>query len=180
MIEYRVQDSSLLAPRTGPVSACPVCDDRASIDNFEAEDLLLGVPGRFRYVKCTICRSVYQNFRVIGEDVPLCYPAQYFTHQSSRDVTHHWELGSASTRAEAQVMINTGFLRAKRGAHKGTVVAAASLALAGLRCDVGMLIPWRNGARRLQSRRQFGHCCEALLAISRRNLWRQWRAGGQS
>lgn len=37
-------------------------------------------------MKCTDCRSVYQNPRVIPEDILLCYPAQYSTHQPARAV----------------------------------------------------------------------------------------------
>jgi len=43
-------------------------------------DLLHSVPGTFRYVECAVCQTVYQNPRVREEDLPLCYPADYFTH----------------------------------------------------------------------------------------------------
>lgn len=44
-----------------------------------SRDLLLSVPGVFRYVECARCRTVYQNPRVREEDLPLCYPEGYYT-----------------------------------------------------------------------------------------------------
>ncbi len=41
----------------------------------------MGVPGTFHYSKCDRCSTVYQNPRVRDEDLLLCYPSRYFTHQ---------------------------------------------------------------------------------------------------
>jgi SAM-dependent methyltransferase len=38
------------------------------------------VPGLFRYVECTDCGTVFQDPRVRDEDLPLCYPQDYYTH----------------------------------------------------------------------------------------------------
>jgi SAM-dependent methyltransferase len=71
------------APRFELLDACPVCGSAASHERFSSPDLLMGVPGVFRYVECDACRTVFQNPRVRGEDLALCYPADYFTHGGS-------------------------------------------------------------------------------------------------
>ncbi|MFZ1061291.1 MAG: class I SAM-dependent methyltransferase [Candidatus Rokuibacteriota bacterium] len=43
------------------------------------------MPGRFVYRRCYACRSVYQDPRVVSEDLPLCYPEQYYTHETPLD-----------------------------------------------------------------------------------------------
>lgn len=71
------------APRCEPLHACPVCGAAGARERFSSPDLLLGVPGIFRYVECDACRTVYQDPRVREEDLALCYPAGYFTHESN-------------------------------------------------------------------------------------------------
>ncbi len=62
------------------VSCCPICKSSSTELKFISPDFLHGVPGEFRYVLCTECRTVYQNPRVVSEDLGLCYPRDYFTH----------------------------------------------------------------------------------------------------
>jgi SAM-dependent methyltransferase len=59
-----------------------VCGATGSRERFVSPDLLHSVPGRFRYVECGACETVYQNPRVVEQDLPLCYPAGYFTHEA--------------------------------------------------------------------------------------------------
>jgi SAM-dependent methyltransferase len=73
------------APRSEELKACPVCGSTRSAERFVSADLLLSVPGAFRYVDCAACGTVYQNPRVREEDLPLCYPAEYYTHDSRPD-----------------------------------------------------------------------------------------------
>lgn len=70
------------APRCEPLDGCPICGSGSSRERFSLPDLLLGVPGTFRYVECSACRTVYQNPRVREEDLPLCYPPGYFTREA--------------------------------------------------------------------------------------------------
>jgi SAM-dependent methyltransferase len=65
------------------LDACPVCRSAGSREYFSSPDLLLSVPGVFRYVQCDSCRTVYQNPRVREEDLSLCYPAAYYTHEAA-------------------------------------------------------------------------------------------------
>jgi len=48
-----------------------------------ARDLLHGIPGLYRYVRCG-CGLVFQNPRVVTDDLPLLYPAaEYAPYQVS-------------------------------------------------------------------------------------------------
>jgi len=73
------------APRCEALHACPVCGSAGARERFSSPDLLLPVPGVFRYVECDACRTVYQDPRVRDEDLALCYPAGYFTHEANRE-----------------------------------------------------------------------------------------------
>jgi SAM-dependent methyltransferase len=66
--------------RTEPVSSCPVCHQNMINSEMELYDYLHGVPGCFTYTRCGGCGSVYQNPRVVSDDLTLCYPAEYYTH----------------------------------------------------------------------------------------------------
>jgi SAM-dependent methyltransferase len=68
-------------PRSVSQMVCPVCDWNDSSHFFISPDYLHGVPGSYVYVKCKKCRTVYQNPKVVSEDLQLCYPANYFTHE---------------------------------------------------------------------------------------------------
>jgi SAM-dependent methyltransferase len=63
--------------------ACPVCGAGSSRHLFSSPDLLVGVAGTFHYVRCGACSTVYQCPRVRDEDLLLCYPRAYFTHEGT-------------------------------------------------------------------------------------------------
>lgn len=69
-------------PRLATVGSCPICDARNSQTLFQSPDHLCGIPGEFTYRRCCSCRTVFQDPRVIGQDIPLCYPDGYYTHAS--------------------------------------------------------------------------------------------------
>jgi SAM-dependent methyltransferase len=73
-------DAGLGVPRTAPVSECPLCGHEDGFVLFSAPDRLHGTPGQFTYRKCPSCLTVYQDPRVIAEDLGLCYPSEYYTH----------------------------------------------------------------------------------------------------
>jgi SAM-dependent methyltransferase len=60
-------------------------------ERFVGGDVLLRLPGEFRYVECAGCRTVYQDPCVVDEDLALLYPGGYFTH----DAGFPWEGGEA-------------------------------------------------------------------------------------
>lgn len=72
---------ALEQPRTQAIAACPVCGARRAVLQVTLPDHLHGVPGIYTYVRCAQCRTVYQNPRVIEEDLGYCYPTDYFTHR---------------------------------------------------------------------------------------------------
>jgi SAM-dependent methyltransferase len=67
-------------PRLAAVGSCPICNTPDSDVFFRSPDMLYGVPGEFTYRRCASCRTVFQDPRVIAEDIPLCYPDGYYTH----------------------------------------------------------------------------------------------------
>ena len=68
-------------PRTIDLEHCPVCGGKAYTKFFSAPDRLHGIHGEFVYVTCEACGSVFQNPRVVDEDLPGCYPNDYYTHE---------------------------------------------------------------------------------------------------
>ena len=62
------------------LDGCPVCKNEDTKFFFSAPDRLHGVPGEFRYCVCNSCATVFQNPMVVGDDISLCYPGDYYTH----------------------------------------------------------------------------------------------------
>ena len=60
---------------------CPMCSSPRRDRTLALVDQLHGVPGRFTYPRCTVCGTVYQDPRVVDEDLAACYPEDYYTHQ---------------------------------------------------------------------------------------------------
>jgi GT2 family glycosyltransferase/SAM-dependent methyltransferase len=75
-------DGGQSRPRLEALDACPICQRRRFAPKLILPDQLHGVPGAYRYVRCLDCHSVFQNPRVLQEDLSLCYPESYFTHVS--------------------------------------------------------------------------------------------------
>ena len=69
-----------IAPRTEALDQCPICHSKDAKFFLVAPDRLHGVPGEFSYEICNNCRTVFQNPRVIPEDLFICYPSDYYTH----------------------------------------------------------------------------------------------------
>ena len=57
-----------------------MCEGTAEVFLSAVPDRFCGVPGTFSYRRCRDCGSVFQDPRVIEEDLALCYPATYYTH----------------------------------------------------------------------------------------------------
>lgn len=71
--------------RTRTVLRCPMCDSEDTLRFFCAKDRLHGIPGEFAYSRCSKCNTVFQNPMVIDQDLPLCYPVNYYTHAITED-----------------------------------------------------------------------------------------------
>jgi SAM-dependent methyltransferase len=78
--------SKKTAPRTAPLDACPLCEDRRTEHFFTSPDRLHGVPGEFSYHLCRGCRTVFQNPMVVQEDLHLCYPSEYSPYNLKREI----------------------------------------------------------------------------------------------
>jgi 2-polyprenyl-3-methyl-5-hydroxy-6-metoxy-1,4-benzoquinol methylase len=82
------------APRTARVGACPLCESDQATVLFTACDRLFDTPGEFTYRSCTICSTVFQDPRVIPEDLHLCYPSSYRTHALPEELPPPQSLGA--------------------------------------------------------------------------------------
>ena len=81
------------------IGACPLCGSEKAVTLFRVPDRLHGTPGIFIYERCNKCKTVYQNPRVVAEDLELCYPTDYYTHarsdcRASHDHSPHGGLSS--------------------------------------------------------------------------------------
>jgi SAM-dependent methyltransferase len=70
----------LREPRTQPVKNCPLCNSGQKTLLFKTADKLHGIPGEYSYQKCRACQTVFQDPMIIPEDLHLCYPTEYYTH----------------------------------------------------------------------------------------------------
>ena len=66
------------APRVSPLAACPTGGHGRFRPLFQARDRVHGVPGEYRYDTCLECGTVFQNPRVLGDDLGACYPPDYY------------------------------------------------------------------------------------------------------
>ena len=125
------------ALRVEDIAACPVCGGTGSETAFESRDLLHGIPGLYRYVRCRRCRTVYQNPRVRPEDIGACYPESYFTHEvtTPADVV---AAGSLRDRVRSEILRRVDGGAAPPEANASLRAAGRVLALSGT---------WRKRAR---------------------------------
>lgn len=80
---FQADQAKRALPRTESILTCPVCGHHDSAQElFSSHDSYCGVAGVFAYVRCKECRSVFQSPQVIEEDLNLCYPESYYTHDS--------------------------------------------------------------------------------------------------
>ena len=121
--------AEIAALRSRPIAKCPVCESEESFPKFTIPDFLHGVPGAYTYVECQSCGTVYQNPRVIEEDLVLCYPKTYFTH-SIPDEAENLPRSSSSWRGRIRSAI---LARSHAGDFKSSSITvdvmAGSLAL---------------------------------------------------
>ncbi len=77
------------APRCAVVGSCPICGCRRAESAFKGIDRLHGIPGEFTYRRCQSCETIYQDPRVVPEDLPSCYPRTYYTHSPCEAPASH-------------------------------------------------------------------------------------------
>jgi SAM-dependent methyltransferase len=109
--EKKEQVVSATTPRTAAVGACPLCDSAKCSFRFRTPDRLHGVPGEFTYRRCCNCRTVFQDPRVVVEDLSLCYPDEYLTHRPP-DVSSMTPQTDLGWRARLRLSVMAVVLRA--------------------------------------------------------------------
>lgn len=135
------------APRTQPVEACPLCGSPAKTKLFAIPDRLHGTPGEFAYSRCGFCRTVFQDPRVIDEDLPLCYPGDYYTH--------------AAPPAVAEVELPTRHLPGARDTiRNGIIGVVQGQPEPGLAGGLGRVLA---GMRRMRERAFYDHVIDELI-----------------
>ena len=79
--------------------ACPLCHSQDSKRVCETRDVLHGLPGRFRLVRCRGCSHVYLNPRPTPETICHYYPADYSPHAAPVDPEQEGTHESSSSRS---------------------------------------------------------------------------------
>ena len=121
------------APRVEEVAACPLCQSTRSRPAFSAPDRFHETPGEFSYRRCVACSTVFQSPRVVAEDLPLCYPTEYYTHSANEEaapalphIPSPEELQNTAGRAR----LRAGVMSAVRGHTLGGAWGTAGRVLA--------------------------------------------------
>lgn len=73
--------------RTQPISHCPLCGQPGVIAYKDMTDRLYQVPGCWNFLKCANCDVLWLHPRPIVNDIPKCYPNEYFTHEKPQFVS---------------------------------------------------------------------------------------------
>jgi len=160
-----------MALRTRRIDACPMCGSTTVQRAFTLPDRLHGVPGQFDYDRCN-CGAVYQNPRIIPEDLSRCYPSAYYTHASGAPAAPA-DRGPSKTR----MWLRDAITRSRRGERQATLPAVLGMLLGASRwmrerAFYGLLdelIPRRpENGRALEIGCGAGH----LLELLHKNDWK--------
>lgn len=139
--------SEVRTPRTQPVDSCPLCGSRSKKHVFAIPDRLHGTPGEFSYSRCGFCRTVFQDPRVIDEDLPLCYPTDYYTH--------------SAPPAAAEIELPARHLPGARDTVRNNIMQAVQGSPApGIAGKVGQALA---GVRRMRERAFYDHVIDELI-----------------
>ena len=64
---------------------CPLCRTDAATTQAEVGDVLHGLPGTFRLVRCTACGHVFMNPQPTANSLAACYPDEYGCHTDAAE-----------------------------------------------------------------------------------------------
>lgn len=64
---------------------CPLCGSTENRLRLESRDMLHGVPGTYRVVRCEKCQHLYMNPRPTLATLSLCYPVGYGPHEPAEE-----------------------------------------------------------------------------------------------
>src|SRR6266567_1232230 len=115
--------SGLITPRKRQVGRCPMCASVGYRFLFNATDRLFGVPGEFTYVRCTSCRTIYQDPMIVQDDLKLCYPIEYYSISSGGAPDDQPVVAPASKRrlARTRDVIRQAIVDSVQDAPNGTL-----------------------------------------------------------
>lgn len=97
--------------RTLPSLQCPLCGNAGRIVYEALTDRAYFIPGSWRHLRCMQCDLVWLDPQPISEDLGLCYPGTYYTH----DATEEEPIGLG--RSGLAVKLRGAVLSGKYGYH---------------------------------------------------------------
>lgn len=131
---------------------CPLCGNCGRTTQFARGDLLYGVAGVFRYSRCSACKSVYQDPCVLTEDLALCYPTEYYTHQDpTQEPPQPESRRLPALRDTIRQLVRAGVEAGASGKQRwlGSVLALSRRLRARAYFDLlDDLLPWGSSAAR--------------------------------
>lgn len=114
------------------VETCPGCGcGSAGIEHGNLRDLLQEVPGRWNFLRCAGCGSLFLNPRPRPDAIGKAYAGDYFTHEPGA------ARNAADNGASLVWRLANGYLNARFGSHRRPASAAG-------RWVVPMLFPLRQ------------------------------------
>lgn len=136
--------------RTRPRPRCVVCGSAGHLLYEGIPDLMLGIPGRWRVVRCDSqdCRSLWLDPAPLREDLPNAY-LNYLTHEPGRPIAPGHRLRDRLRRAHLQRVL--GYPANVSGLDR--VLARLAALLPVFRQSVErevMFVPFRAGGRLLE------------------------------
>lgn len=139
--------------RTVPALWCPLCGREGRIVYEGLADRLYQVEGLWNFLRCAQCDVFWLHPRPVSDDIPKCYPNEYFTHEPPTSIS----LGASDFKRRFRALcLNTSFgYPADRKPGKPVrwlVRTAMLLPPVHKKVTMGlgpMLLPYREGGRLL-------------------------------
>lgn len=148
-----------ISPRTELLEKCPVCESKNTKFFFSSPDRLHGIAGDFSYHRCENCQTIFQNPMVIEEDLHLCYPDDYFTHNElSQKNLREPVTESLEKEKESQGMANI-----RHQVRVAIINNQKKMPMVGIMGIIGKIL---SLSRRMREKAFFDHVKDELLPFS--------------
>lgn len=144
-------DNPTIGPfRTRPRLRCVVCNSAGHPLYEGVPDLMLGIPGRWRVVRCSNrdCRTLWLDPAPLREDLPNAY-ANYLTHEPGRPIASGRGLRDRLRRAHLQRALGYAENATKIDRLLARVAALMPVFRQSVEREV-MFVPFRAGGRLLE------------------------------
>lgn len=137
-------------PRTSAVGECPLCGGLKATPLFQTHDRLHSTSGVFVYRRCADCKTVFQDPRVIADDIELCYPVDYHTHAPPVSDDHSTSESTATRPLSSfRDLLRAAITNAVRGKPASSVL--------------GWLAKWLAMNRRIRERAFYDAVLDELI-----------------